>query len=587
MRTLVKFVAVENKDEIVNREYVCAIVDKLCENDLINGFYANATGSGTSSISDQILELNADRTFLINYLHNRGDECEKWRVVFEFGTYKSSKQLQIEIASTDMYEIRIEDNYLEKVKQAINYAVKRDWKNVIWLFDKDSEALSINLYPKVYRTENNLRQLINEVMSKEYGTSWWDTMVPRAIKDKHVSRIKGYKSFVSAFANIDEKLMSIDVSDLLSIITMETAKWKPVFSDRISEALTGVAPLPDDAIIAELRKQMNVEKKMWDEHFSKYLSGNFLNDFGFFSNYRNHVAHNKLIDRDAHNKMAVLIEKINQEIEEAIKKVEAELVSEEVKEENAWAEKEELEHLAEREREIKSDEAGVEIRTKEEIIEVFDSALIDFVSEIKSCFMFREDIELSYFGYFEDEPQSGLLFSVYSKITKETVEFSYVADICEDEGATSTVEIYTDDFSTNLEYINGEVEFDETQSLYAPITQDELPDGLTIVSEVEDYINERFPDLKKEIESNMYRIVKDGGDSPIADGVLCSECGEEWVCIDEDYAPYGTCINCGNENEIVSCIRCGTLMNINDANHISDDDDIYMCDYCKEKHDKE
>lgn len=41
----------------------------------------------------------------------------------------------------------------------------------------------IDLYAKIYKIENLLRELINEVMVKQYGTKWWELLVPYDIKE--------------------------------------------------------------------------------------------------------------------------------------------------------------------------------------------------------------------------------------------------------------------------------------------------------------------------------------------------------------------------------------------------------------------
>lgn len=34
------------------------------------------------------------------------------------------------------------------------------------------------------------------------------------------------------------------------------------------------------------------------------------------------------------------------------------------------------------------------------------------------------------------------------------------------------------------------------------------------------------------------------------------ECGENYVCINEDYALYGMCLKCGSLNNIATCTHC-------------------------------
>ena len=72
--------------------------------------------------------------------------------------------------------------------------LKREWKKIVWLVDKDSACLSSSLYPDIYNVENLARQLINDLLTKEYGIYWWEKFVSSIINDKYLSRYSGYKT---------------------------------------------------------------------------------------------------------------------------------------------------------------------------------------------------------------------------------------------------------------------------------------------------------------------------------------------------------------------------------------------------------
>ena len=127
-------------------------------------------------------------------------------------------------------------------------------------------------------------------MVKVYGIQWWDLFVPYSIREKHKSRLAGYKSAVPGFCNVDEKLMSIDVGDLFTIVTLERTKWSPNFDDEISSQLSGMLQEKPDKIIELLKKQLVKEVSLWDKWFSKYLPESFKSDFKNFEIYRNHIA---------------------------------------------------------------------------------------------------------------------------------------------------------------------------------------------------------------------------------------------------------------------------------------------------------
>lgn len=72
-----------------------------------------------------------------------------------------------------------------------------------------------------------------------------------------------------------------------------------------------------------------------------------------------------------------------------------------------------------------------------------------------------------------------------------------------------------------------------------------------------------------------------GFDTTIAsDELECMECGERYICINEDYAPVGMCLRCGVRNQVVTCAHCGMDFIIN-AN-IMVNEPIY-CENCKKK----
>ena len=116
-----------------------------------------------------------------------------------------------------------------------------------------------------------------------------------------------------------------------------------------------------------------------------------------------------------------------------------------------------------------------------------------------------------------------------------------------------------------------------------PFTEDEISqnDINNYVETMIDFINIKLESLKDYVDSIRYETVKDGGEFHIAPGVYCDECDEEYICIDENLAEVGTCLNCGAHNEIAVCERCG--------NYFVDycDDEIKLCDLCKEHYEED
>lgn len=503
-----------------------------------------------------------ENIFAIDYIYSKGERDTHWQLAFEFGTFSSSKQLEITINSSD-YEIKTDDNYLEQLKLAIKTAIKSDWGKIVWLMDKDSEMLSIALYPSIYRVENLARQLINEIMTKEYGIEWWDIYVPIQIQKKHRARMSGYKSIVPGFANVDERLMSIDIGDLITIFTLKEKKWVPAFDGEISRFLNDHSEMKLEKVREILAGQMETTRDLWTEQFSKYLSVDFIEYLKEFELNRNHVVHNKLIDRAAHTTISCSIQNVEEELKAGLQKLSETVISTEQRE--AIAEQMEMERHEQEAalHDIMESEAGVEIRSTEEIIDLYNEQLFEFYTEFQSNLRFRNDIEIGDYQNIVSSEDTGVLFEIEYKIEGETAEVNYTLEsVIDSQGAESAVSISIkvgkESYSKSIRYINGEASFNSYQGNYMPETQDEfnMSDLEELMEGLVAFLDEHFENRRESIDSEMYSIIKDGGNSPVAD-IPCWECGEEYICVDENYGSYGQCLNCGVANDISVCERCG------------------------------
>lgn len=112
---------------------------------------------------------------------------------------------------------------------------------------------------------------------------------------------------------------------------------------------------------------------------------------------------------------------------------------------------------------------------------------------------------------------------------------------------------------------------DEESGLYVPVTLDELPN-------VDDAVDALFDFIENELID--YREVLSQED--MAGAISCSECGEDFICINQEILPVGTCVNCGYVNEIYQCDRCGEWFNAEwDGSH--DKDGVSFCENCLEQ----
>ncbi|HBN85301.1 MAG TPA: hypothetical protein DDZ89_15830 [Clostridiales bacterium] len=98
-------------------------------------------------------------------------------------------------------------------------------------------------------------------------------------------------------------------------------------------------------------------------------------------------------------------------------------------------------------------------------------------------------------------------------------------------------------------------------------------------ADIKSYISDDMNTIKVEADNLSYLAIKDGGNLPVAD-FPCWNCNQNYISIDNDLYTYGHCINCGEENDILKCVRCGTLYSTEDGGED-------FCNYCLEKIEKE
>ena len=567
---LVKFVAIKNKKTLEEYyEYVDDILTKLVDQGYITKY-----------------QISTEDEYPTVYFGEVNKDKLDFQVIFEFETYKGVKQLSVDI-SADEYKLDITDSYLEDLKLVIKQLIRKDWEKIVWLYDDDAYILSKDLYSRFYVTENSIRRFINEFMVKTFGPEWWDLIADQSIKDKYNVHFKGYKTVVQGFNNVDDHLLSIDVGDLLKILTMKKFGWSATYDQDIEKLLAGVPTGNECRIVERLKSQLTVKNDFWEKYFKSYFDDDFVKSFGEFEANRNHVAHNKILDRAAYKSILRSIDKMDDYMQKALSK----LFKDKKSLEQMQAEAQEYEELL---LDAKQSDAGVTIRDTNKIIDEFEDVLNEKYPDIVEALRFREDLEITDLD-FKSDSYHGPLFSVISKVTEKRLDFCYFMDIDDSEGAESTLTITCEQypfaiekgeepsgFITYIMYVNGEVEYDEEQGYYMPLSEDGIAqaDIDDYADTMVDFISTNLENLKDYVESIRYRTIKDGGNMPVASGVYCDECGEEYICTDESIAEIGTCLNCGAHNEIAECERCGQYYH-------DYDDEIKLCDSCKEHYENE
>ncbi|MGM0338913.1 hypothetical protein [Enterococcus sp. AZ007] len=558
MESLVKFIVIGKRTDFqINEDYLNLVMDKLKNKGLVYKYLTNR--------SKRSVELYEDFCYNSEFVINRGDKqpSTNWRINFQFGTFGTTEQLQVNIIS-DNYKLDHNNSLLEDLKIELKNILSSNWEKIVWLQDKDSELLSAKLYPLIYKTENMTRQFINEVMIKSFGINWWDSFVPLTIRNKHKRRFLSYKDITKNFKNIDEKLMLIDTGDLSKIFFLKPKKWNPQYNELIEDYINGRMDFSKDKLYEILLTQSENICDLWEDVFSKYLSSKFKENYRIFELNRNHVMHNKLIDRSAYKAIKSSIKIVEKDLLEAISKAEDSIISRERVEELSNLSVENDEKLKKELELIYQEEAGVNVRSKENIEEYFKDLLINFCEYFTDVLRFREYLSVEKTRIRDNIEENRKAFSLIRNFDQKYLDiFVKQFNIDEDKGATSTLVLSFSDDKDNdyiIEYVNGDYDYNQEQGNFMPITSDYDDLNQEKLAEfLMKKIDEELPDPMDLVESENFIRVKDGGVPVLLEGHCCEACCEETVYIGTELADYGQCLKCGESNNVNECERCGLL----------------------------
>ncbi|MED1785738.1 hypothetical protein P4V43_28390 [Brevibacillus fortis] len=570
---MIRFVMINSRHRSFNFvEYTNTIIGKV-ENDL------NATEVEFYS--------NKDRTRKANIVINKKEYLIQFTYIITHGTF----QLKIDISMVGKNELDLE---LHDLKIKLKDLVITDWEQCVWLEDRQSEAYADSLYKDIHLVENSLRRLINTVLFYKLGGDWWDLYMPIDLTKKYNQRNDPYKRRAPSFENIHTNLMSIDTGDLVKILGYKTYKIKEgnifrgssvgledPFTDAIQvqvltieekEKLKQFQYIMNNIIYDEtaaahfqtklstlLADQLEIDKDFWNDYFSNWFTCDFRQfqgRWGEFNTDRNHVAHNKLIDIKLYEKFKTSMSQLLGIITDAEEKFSAYLETEmsqfldeleQMNEANLYQSELDYQSLIE-------EEAGVRIRQHDSIVEIFQEHIANIFDELKEQFYYRSDLEIVY-----NEPiliNETEVFRV-DYLSGHTY-LKVLADpfIDDSGGTTSYVKLTTIYNGVDLQkgfkisYLNGEVEYNEDQTNYMPLTNDELNvSELKKLQEfIESFINEHMPEVDED-EIAEY---------------ACESCHQFTIFLsDEDDGKYeqGKCLHCGHSNPVGGCIRCGSIVN--------------------------
>ncbi len=573
-------------------DYYTAIIKKLESEGIISDILEYQIDSPFGGEPETVLYTTEgyDRyVYKFSCKEIRGEDALNFNfsVSFLYETYNAAEILYVDISSDNYtFSTESDSNCLEVLKHKLRKQIKGG-KNRYCLVDKQSAFYASQLYPQIHEIENFLRYYVNDVFVKIFGANWWNEAISHNIRENRKNRIEDTREYSGEYKDIQPYLLSLELNDLMEIANTKRRKWIPTYDCKIENILNHYS---EENLMSLMNNQCEIKIDIWNMCFKKYLGEDFLQNYIMFEKRRNQVAHNKLLDFSSYKSILELCNNVIQDLKNAYQKFCAENISEE---EQAMI-KDYLADLAQQEEDeiktlksIAEGESGVKVHSKKEILELFDEVIQEIYSELLQIFGDRADIDFSEYVSINKADEKQELFTIHYRISERDISIKAEVDIDDFQGATSniTVEISNEQYSEchEISFVNGEYSYNFEQTSYMPETLDELNRGAVIQTKqsICDFIEEHFPNLKEEADIRKHLWAMGKEESITENDVFCYECGEEYICIDDEYAQVGTCLNCGAKNKIVYCTYCQCSVEAIDVDD-SIEEPAY-CNYCNDK----
>jgi len=256
-------------------------------------------------------EICSDRSTFLKLLETNSDleidednlsysECE---ITFSLTCEESDDESEIIfhliIESKD--EIENDLNNLNTVSRGIRKTIKGSGYsfqfNTIW--DETSQHYCKKSYPLINTVENLMRKLIFQFMLKSIGSKWIKEAFPQQLKQK-ISQ--------TAERNDVEDLLkdSLYHADFVQLIELLFERYTKVQSvNDLFKRLENVEEFDEVEKIKNLKPQSN-----WERYFSDLIEFENLDEtWRTLYDYRNSVAHNKLIRKNDYDEIGIATKK--------------------------------------------------------------------------------------------------------------------------------------------------------------------------------------------------------------------------------------------------------------------------------------
>lgn len=290
-----------HEEKIVKTEENVIVID----NDCIRGRLIDA------------LQLKDDAIGLNFFKYSYNTKIYSCDVNIKVHEVTSATYIEVEVSAKTQSKIV---DCLESFQDILQEINKDEKYIVITSYDFVSEYYCNKMYPKLNELERNLRKLLFNTYTLNYGLMYYEPTISNELlrKGKHV--IKSDKNKKSNVYDITKELFySFDYGQIHQLLF--TPQWTEMDEKRKNNFLennSNLSELSDD----ELRRSFSefVPKSDWERLFSDKVSEDMDVDLLLknIRSDRNRIAHCKFFSKDDYNNCIKNVKKLNAEIFRAI-----------------------------------------------------------------------------------------------------------------------------------------------------------------------------------------------------------------------------------------------------------------------------
>lgn len=290
-----------HEEKIVETEENVIVID----NDCIRGRLIDA------------LQLKADIIGLNFFKYSYNTKINSSNVNIKVHEVTSATYIEVEVSAKTQSKIV---DCLEHFQDILTEINKDNKYVVITSYDFVSEYYCNKMYPKLNELERNLRKLLFNTYTLNFGLKYYEPTIDKSIQNKSKSVIKAAGSKAKKELKfIQEFPYSLDYNQVQELLftkhwTKQDEKNKKDFLENNDD----LSKLTDD----ELRKAYKSlePKSEWDRLFANKVNSkiDFIQLFDAVRNDRNIVAHCKFFSKNDYNNCVKNVKRLNSEINKAI-----------------------------------------------------------------------------------------------------------------------------------------------------------------------------------------------------------------------------------------------------------------------------